>query len=445
MPGKVMFGKPLLDLIGPFINDAMAQNDEEIALELDQTFIRDERDIDDLPYVYIEDFFKSITPEYYAWRNGMTKWLSRVYITSERMIMIGKREVANGVPSRVAILDATGSAELYYEMFSKNDWIDGEYKKISHGVDEYKLNVKTKGSIYQVARRLNGISTMAKKEKDTCKLLSNGYEELDIIKRIVTENGYENPGCVTFMGVEKTDEYHEYFRDNILHFYGQRGSNTLENCDALFVVGAPTPPYPDMEQVAKCLDMNRWQPFATQEIDGTTVPVRVAQEMPYQVYRSEDGEIRQAYRLTWGAWNDQLMRTVETYYREDEIVQALHRCRPILHECDVWLLTNIPTRERLAQIFDDPGEVFGAPSGFDWRAWCKAVDWGLAHPGELVGYTRIERYNIIGLDEITGIEVSWLKEKKVLHRLIETGHFMDAEIAIPTGGRMPKIIKPTNT
>jgi len=365
-PGKVLAGKDLLDFIGPYLVDVYAQFEDYQSAIPEIPWLKDEGDVKKAPYWYLPDLLFLLAPEYAAWEAGQTEWLERVIITTNDLILLTRAFPWGDLPVRTIALDATGNSAAYQQLFGHKG---NEF--VGRRVEQVAPNVERVGHVYQIAYRLNGISTMTTdtgfKDENNNKvrvLAEDGQEALDICKAIIEEKGYTNPGAVTFKGAVR--EYEKVFgAGNVLHFFGQRGSNDLVGVDALFVVGCPQPSDVAIMDLVKILYSERVRPFHL--YDGMPVPVRSEVKRRYNLFNAEG---QQRARHVSGFWNDGDLETIAAVYREDELVQAIHRGRPISRPCDVWLLTSIPTNEPLTAIYDKPGDVFNSPMP-DWKAWRK--------------------------------------------------------------------------
>ena len=416
-------GLELLNIIGPQLDDVYAQvTDYKRALPMVPSINRP-ADIEQAPYWYLTDLLTLLAGEKKAWEEGQKRWLERVVLTKEKLILLNRQDPWSSLPSRVVVLDATGTSGVYRQIFERD-------------VVEFAPPVERKGRIYQTANRLNGIGTFLEEIPGTKKqyrLAKQGLETLELCKAIIAKNGYQKPGVVTFMNA--VGEFSSVFGDRTLHYYGQRGSNSLEDVDALFVVGCPQPPDQKVMEYARAINPKRIRSFLTDEKDdGKIFPVRSCLERRYQIWRENGHGSEQASRLISGFWHDHDLHIMEEVYREQELVQAVHRARPILREVDIWLLTNLPIEEDLTAIFEDPAEILGAPEGFNWQAWVKVVGWIHANPGKILTYKIIPGHSDAGLDEITGMDPKWLREQKWIPALIEKIPGVEAE-AVVTGRR----------
>ncbi|KMT45692.1 hypothetical protein EL22_28560 [Halostagnicola sp. A56] len=126
----------------------------------------------------------------------------------------------------------------------------------------------------------------------------------------------------------------------VLHYHATRGLNR-NDCDAVVCIGAPHPDVGDLERDAELLAMGH-----DIDVGGVEHSTRADAEYP-PVYRKlhyedENGRGRAVPTKHYTALVGSLFRES----RESELVQAVHRVRPLLAdrgEKHAYLLTNVPT------------------------------------------------------------------------------------------------------
>jgi hypothetical protein len=181
------------------------------------------------------------------------------------------------------------------------------------------------GRIFQVTDRANGKQAMVGKDKDS----NTDYatQALQVIEHVISERGYTRPAVITFKNLA---DRLSIDGASVGHFYAARGTNAHEGADAVFIAGAPqASPY----QVVETAKMVFW------EDDAAFDTAWVSKDVPYQ-YADADG-VGRCYPVS-GFWRDVRLQAVLESIREDEIIQAAHRGRPVNHPVDIWLLTNVP-------------------------------------------------------------------------------------------------------
>jgi hypothetical protein len=186
------------------------------------------------------------------------------------------------------------------------------------------------------------------------------------------------------------------------YFGGNRGSNGLNAVDVLAVVGTPQPPIGDVVRQASMIYEERMEPFdttwsskATTYADGTPAE--------YSGYHADDA----------------LHRVLEQQ-RQAEIIQSLHRARPLRRPVDVWLLTSLPLG--IATTLIQPAELFGAVSrlgtplrGFRADVWPTALS--TAHAA------LAQRQTVTAPRFAELLDVSTPTARKLLQALGETADF----------------------
>lgn len=399
---RVIQGKELLDAIGPMLGDVYAQFDDYGSAIPQVPWISRADQVSNAAWWYLPDLLTLLVQEYAAWQAGQTTWLERVIVTKTGLDLLSRAEPWNALPARTIVLDATGSGTIYKQLFSRD-------------VETYAPVVERKGSVHQVVQRLNGLSTFLEtrpgdddKTTKVRRLSKQGVEALRWCEALIERNGYERPGAVTFMGA--VAEFEKVFgHGRVLHFYAQRGSNTLIDADAGFVIGTPQPNDIDVMRAVKILLPKRSRPFTFVEYDAhgkACTSLARSEELRSYNYFDERG---QAERLLSGFWNDADLNAMADVQREQEIVQAIHRFRPITRDVPIWLLSSIPTSEQLTSIYETLSDALGVPEEIgNWQAWMKLVSW-LAEQhaqGETVDYESIAK--AAGIPEATARRWKWL-------------------------------------
>jgi hypothetical protein len=414
-------GKALLDEIGPILDDVYAQFDDYQSALPTIPWVNKPEDVEKAAWWYLPDLLMLLVREKSAWEAGMKHWLERVMLTKNGLDLLMRADPWQDLPRKVIILDATGSTLLYKQLFNKD-------------VELCAPMVQRKGKVFQVVGRLNGISTFLNGKDDKRGISKQAKEALVFCQEVIRRNDYQQPGAVTFKAA--VPEFEEIFGvGRVLHFYGQRGSNDLIDVDALFVVGTPQPPNDNLMQMVAALWPQRVKPFAIEELDGQIWTIVRSSELRQYQYFDERG---QAERLVGGFWNDPELNILADVLREQELLQAVHRARPITRETPVWLISAIPTSEPLDKLFEDYGGALDVPEEIpNWQAWLKLITWlsEAQQRGEAVTYSDIS--------QITGIPEATVRKRKWLDVILKV--FPDlwttSEIQ-PAGGRAPRGITP---
>jgi hypothetical protein len=233
--------------------------------------------------------------------------------------------------------------------------------------------IEMAGTIYQVPTALNNIASVCGKEGE-----SKRGKLRQQVERILSVGGYKQPALISYKRI--VNELSDLPLESTGHFGGERGTNRLEACDALIVIGAPQPPKAALLDMAAMLYDTQTRPFRVVWSDREIVGFAGT---PYGV-------------AVGGYWDEPRLNTIVRQMREAELVQAINRARPLRRAVDVWLLTNVAlggvpvTLRTLA-------ELFGAPDGVDPYQWPALEAWALDHlqrrpalsSAELAAYLQI--------------------------------------------------------
>ncbi|MCA9980570.1 MAG: hypothetical protein KDD89_07055 [Anaerolineales bacterium] len=380
LSGGSWSGKRLLDQIGDLLRDVWALVDDVSRLMPAMPQISARSDADNLPAWFLPDLLVLLVGEWEAWRQGQQDWLARVEIENGLLILHNRREAWKKLPPRLVIIDATANVDLYRQMFPERE------------IEVYEPNVQMTGEVHQITCNYNGAGTF----KDEAKLA-----ELVELTRVLVR-GYELPGIVTYKSA--TEAFQLAFPHALVaHFGGQRGSNALESCDVLVVVGTYSPPDGEIMRIAKTLNRERLRPFSVEETDKGLIPIRTEKLCAYNI-RDEHGRV--AHRVVSGLWNDPDLHAVMNAKRGAEMVQAVHRARPLTRDVKVWLLSSVPTDIPLTAIYDDPPI---APEGIYWRTWLKI-------------YERVETAESITIQELAdwaGVGYTYVSGNKWLDGIMQ--------------------------
>ncbi len=295
--------------------------------------------VEGVPYAHLGQLVPLLLREARAALKG-EPYPHRILLRRGQLKLLLRRPVNAELPAHIAWLDATANARLYEACFRVRAKI----------VD---AQPKLQGSIYQVVDRANGKASLITQNGELTSKVAQLEQQ---VARIIEKNGYKRPAIITFQGVlEQTQTFRNLAHT---HFYAARGTNALENVDALIVAGVPQPPLASLEYAAKMLFFERMNAFAR---------TFFSKQAPFNYVDAKDGQGRQ-YPVS-GFWNDPDLDAVLWSMREAEVIQAAHRARPVNKPVDIWLLLNLPVWElpptRLLEIRD----LFQAPEGVDAYIW----------------------------------------------------------------------------
>ena len=322
----------------------------------------------------------------------------RIIVSPGSLTLLLRRQ-PDDLPPHVVWLDATGRPEIYQKIFRRP-------------VKVIDARPRMHGRIYQVVDRANGKSTITG-DGDELPLKAQQLESL--VKKIIQNHGYERPSIISFKDFVEKSELRKLAK--IGHFYAARGTNEHEDADAIFILGAPQSNIYDVVKLAKMIYFERDTAF---RVEWST------REAVYN-YVAPDG-LGRSYPVS-GFWNDPDLQAVLEMIREDEIIQAAHRGRPVNKPVDIWLLTNIPIPSLPPDALLTMREVMGAPEGVDIFKWER-----LQQIADEAGQVFMSDLKKLGLSENTA--------KKYLKILEEMGWERGARR--PSGRGRPEtgVIKP---
>lgn len=339
---------------------------------------------------YIYDLLLLLLPEYYAYKSGKQSWLSRVSLTRAGLRLRQKKELWAKLPESIVVMDGTGDPDVYGMLFNKR-------------VRLVNPPVERRGRFFQITERAYGISSVVTADG---KLTTSGAQLLELAKLIekskpLSAGGfgeYKNVGIVTF---KKIRHYFDalYGSENVLHFGGNRGTNSFVGKDAVIVLGTPSPPDQSMLDLMAQLSFNNDKPHLSRTDDyepiahnGSLIPVRSIRQVDYNY--ASGGLV--ASRPVSGFWNYPELNAVYQMFREGELKQSGHRGRPLTNDCDIWLITPIAIDERLDGLWDSPNDCLNLPRDVHWSRWPALERWLgqvelFASVGEIAEHEHVSR------------------------------------------------------
>lgn len=306
-------GTALLDALGgPAAVHALlsAVDIPETAVALTPTIHR-AGDVDDAGYAHILKLIPLLQREAAAALAGES-YPSRILAGFEKLRLLLRRRVAGSTPQHIIWIDGTGDPRLYETLFDRP-------------VRVVDPPVAIRGTVHQIWGRSNHQGGVLARGDDGVKhVTERGAQLVQHIKSLIQQKGYQRPGVISYLALH-TDA--DLAGVEQAHFYAARGTNRLQDVDALFVAGTPMPSVADIELSARMVFWDRMQPF-----DMTWSQ----QLMPYA------GSFTHLQAPVSGFWHDADLHTLLTQYREAEIEQAAYRSRLTTRDVDVWLLLNLP-------------------------------------------------------------------------------------------------------
>lgn len=421
------------NLEGPLLLNALGG--AERVLEACQTFILPLTDLayipplehkpgnaENAPYFHLKILHKLFLREAEAALGG-NEYPHRIIIKNKKMTLLLRRQVSDQLPPHVIWLDATGNEHLYTEMFGRQ-------------VKAVAPQVQLQGKIYQITDRLNNRKSLVQEEKSTDfdsvkpSLPRGGSQSHEgprftpskktdqlaqQVAHIIQIGNLQNPGFISFQAVTRLDKFEHLDK---LHFYGARGTNTLQHIDGLIVAGTPMPP--DLDKTARMLFFARMTPFNLQW---------QTKDVPYN-YTDDEGKGR-AYP-TSGYWGDPDMESLLWQHREAELIQAVHRSRPVLNDTPIYLLSNLPIWElppaELLQLY----ELFNAPAGVNVHKWQVVMDF--------VQEMDVSRGSVTTVDLINHLSLNRDTASKYIDFLVRQYGWQEVKAATRGRGMPPKAI-----
>lgn len=307
------------------------------------------------PKFYLDKFTSLLSREAQAVKSG-ENYPKRIFANKNTLRLLLRRDVCDKLPNSMIWLDGTGNARIYEEIFKRK-------------VQVLEAHPKLQGKIYQVPDRAWGKSTLVKPKEDGDFKGRRSYSDIDrylqqimtIVNTVIRDYQYQDPVIISYKDLK--NEFNSRVFQNIKfgHFGGERGSNEFEECDAVFVIGTPMPNLYDLENMAAQIFFSRDAPFKAE----------FTQREQAYLYQDQNGEGR-CYPIS-GYWQDEDLQAVLETMREDEIIQAAHRVRPVSRQAAIWLLTNLPIPQLPPDEIITVRELMSAPEGVDQYKWQQLV------------------------------------------------------------------------
>lgn len=298
--------------------------------------LRSPYEVEELPYFHLPKLIALLTREAEAAVAGRAQ-IARIQVDRFGLHLLMRRTPAN-LPPHVIWLDATANAAMYETLFGRP-------------VEVVQPEVRLAGQIYQMWASLNNKGQFLEGPAETAQAkqasskLANVRAQIEQIAAI----GYERIGYIGHKSV--VEALVPDAAATFSHFGGARGTNRFAECDCLIVVGTPQPTTATMLDIATMLYEERDDPF-----DATWSTRDL----------SFDGQPF-AYPIG-GFWNDRDLQILLEQFRDAELIQAIHRARPLRRAVDIWLLTNMPLSGLVVKLVS-LHELFNAPEGTDPYRW----------------------------------------------------------------------------
>lgn len=386
--GKTYRTRTLLNEIATALDKVFGDIKNVARMKVELPIVYQSSDVDDVPYWFLKDLLMPLMRELKCYDSKEwegKEWASRVWVDGQGLHILQGVNEWGGLPDKLIVFDATAESQLYHEIFP------------NRLIEVYNPTIKRRGKIIGIVSKLNGKGTIKNKDGD---LSVNVKEIIHASQELVNMNGFKRAGIVCHKDMRTAFEA-IYGEANVLHFYNQRGTNALESCDVIFVVGTPAPNGDSITRAAIALSRDRMDAYdhtryiQTQRYYNLSsegaIALGHAGEMPFRLLRD---------------YEDALLKTLHHQGREMEILQALHRARLVTNNATVYLFTPaIDEKLEIDEIYNVPPL---APEGIGWQNWLKLKRWlpDMAAAGESVGRQEVAKF--LEVSESTIANRNWL-------------------------------------
>lgn len=398
---KTLAGPELLDALGG--PQAVLAACNEWALRVDAKAltpsVRSALDIEDAPYFHLLELARLLQREAASAASGQA-YPYRVVVEGGSLLLYLRRRVnPEALAKPIVWLDATASDAIYRQMFDPVP------------VEVLRLNVKRAGRIVQVYQRSNHKGAFVEQDAPDkrVKIDSERLAETNATIARIVEGGrailgveggsYTRPALISYKAVVPHLGQPDWPRT---HFNGARGTNALEGCDCLIVVGTPLPAIGDIETVARMLWWDRMEPFNASWSERLAVyPARGRwQGGRFCPGEGDDG----AALLVSGFWQDEALGSLLWQYREAELNQAANRARPLRRQVDVWILASVPVTGVAPDVLlglADLAQTTAAPAEPDQNPWPQILAYARQQADERGAVTATDIARQFGLSNST--------------------------------------------
>jgi hypothetical protein len=358
-------------------------------------------EVDTVEYAHLPYLLSILKQEANAGLRGLPEYVRRIRVNPEGLHLLMRRRPGQ-LPAHIVWCDATGNAAMYEKL-------------LGMPVEVVRPRVKMAGTIYQVWTSLNnkytlkGLTDHTDEQKQ-----ARARKAADLKAQIdhILSKGYQRPAVISYKSL--LDELAPDVEQRG-HFGAERGTNRLAECDCLIVVGTPMPPQVDILAAAAMLYDDRDTPFNT---DWTV----------------EDRQFEgtdQAYPIG-GYWSDPALQVLVDQFREAELMQAVHRARPLRRPVDVYLLTNVAVPGLPVTLTSLHG-LFEAPEGVDPYRWPDVRQWARERLEQVGSVTASE------LAERAGVQ--WAAGKRYLEALAAQDGYQVRKVGQSRGRSALSLVK----
>lgn len=297
-------GQALLDVLGGTDSVLEAISASVFPDDVKAPYIETALDTNRVGYNYLLSLCVLLRREAECSKRG--NYNQRVLLSAKGLTLIKRNNVNPELPPRTIWLDGTADERLYREV---TNW----------QLQTVTANAKIEGEIVQIVDSVFAKTSMLENKKPTPKAV----QVARYVKHLAAKHGYKRPLFISYQHMAS-----EFQGFDFAYFGGNRGSNQFQQCDACFVIGTPQPSAESIEYQARKLFHGRNQPFNPKWVETLVNYAGTDQGIPVS-----------------GMWNDSDLMTLLQQAREMEIVQSVHRVRPILSVKPIWLLTSLPVHQ----------------------------------------------------------------------------------------------------
>jgi len=312
--GMKLWDKPLYDALGGAADVLAACDSFTMTADIIEPDIHQPEDAANADYGHLPHLALALRREAKRLVEG-APIIPRVEIGANGLTLYRRHQANPKLPEHVIWLDATANRRLYEQVFRRETELLIPQPQMA-------------GRFYQLYQRAYNKGSVWSKKADAARDKSVG-EALASIKHIAHVRGYKQIGVISFKAL--TEAIIKALPGaKVGHFYAARGTNEFEDCDGLFVLGTPQPDQEALPKIGRMIYLERDEPFN---------PAWSERRLPYN-YADAEGMGRD-YPVS-GYWADRDLHEILAATRDEEILQAAHRARPLHRRVDVWLMNNVP-------------------------------------------------------------------------------------------------------
>jgi hypothetical protein len=202
----------------------------------------------------------------------------------------------------VVVLDASADPLIYEKIFP--------YREIEY----LDLPITRKARVTQITNAPMGRDRYLNNDKNFAKIME-----------FIRQNAKGNVGIICHKKYES--KLHKTFPEAVIAHYGAlRGSRAFESCDSLFLVGMYFRNREELRRQAEAIF------YYEQRID------------PSSHVQAKDYGMDKENKQIWGLYDysDSRLKAVADLCQAEEMRQAAYRIRPLEHNRDIYILSNVP-------------------------------------------------------------------------------------------------------